>query len=141
MLLKKIVLSCQDRLHTLNEIVDYGAVYFQEPDLLSDSLLETRQKMWGIKESPEYLASLNYCNQILSQLELIQESDFTADFIKVVFKKLAADLHAPTKNLLAPFRFILSGSAVGNPLEETLQMMGKDRSLKRIKCGLEAMRK
>jgi len=62
-------------------------------------------------------------------------SGFDAASAEKVFRELVAELNVPASELVHPVRVILTGRAVGPGLFETMAVLGKEKTVKRLKAA------
>lgn len=115
--LLRIITMCEDRLHVLPEILEYGSIYLQGVDFSSEKVIAARSKAIGEN-------SIKILEKVLALTTEISESDFTAEYFKTFLKELPKTLESTSKEVLSPLRFVLSGQSSGTPLEEILSVLG-----------------
>jgi glutamyl-tRNA synthetase len=121
-LLLRIVPLIQERLKTLKDAAPLVAFFFR-PDVEYQTQ-ELVQK--GMDAAGARLA-------LKGALEALSEVDaFDADAIEGVLRPLAEDLGLKVGQLLGSLRVATTGLRVSPPLFETLEVLGKDRSLTAI---------
>ena len=125
----KVLSLLQERLKTLAQIKEY-ADYFFVDDLDYD--LETVKKVCKHPDTPLYLEKIK---DVWSQL-----SEFTAENLEVSLKKLAEENQIPTKNLVHPIRVALTNKTVGPGLYEIAEVLGKEKTLKRLEKFIQFLK-
>ncbi|MGH3110714.1 MAG: glutamate--tRNA ligase [Gaiellaceae bacterium] len=70
--------------------------------------------------------------------ELAQTEPWTAEAIEASLKKLCEDLGEKPRTVYLPIRVAATGSRVSPGLYESLELLGKDEALARIRAGAEA---
>lgn len=117
--IRKIIDIAKERAEFAKDL--YGNVkYFFEPIVLADDV--------ALKNPYEFLAVMDA--MLKSDLT---EKDWTEDFIKADLDALCETLgHKPGK-VLADLRMAITGGAHGSGLPLTMEILGKEESIKRIK--------
>jgi len=110
----------KERMHTVAEGVAYLRFLFVD-DVAPD---EKAAKMIG----PEHAALLR---EAASRLEAIE--DWSHEEIERVLRLLQQDLQLSSKNAFQPIRAAITGTLVSPPLFESLALLGRERSLVRIR--------
>lgn len=123
---KKEVLSLiQERLKFLSEIPELTFFFFEEPKLKKEDLL-------NIKNLEENLA-----NELLgSALRELESSDFSVEDIQDRLNKLLIEHDTKPGILFALIRNSISGAKVTPPLAETINVLGKEETVKRIQQSI-----
>jgi glutamyl-tRNA synthetase len=127
--LKPMVPLVQERLKTLNEVVDWLDFFFQE-EITYDAGQLIGKKM----DAAGSLAALRQARETLAALP-----DFRAETIDPALRGLADDLGLKVGQLLGIVRVAVSGKNVAPPLFETLSILGQARTLARLDQGIEAL--
>jgi len=125
----KVLNLLQERLKTLAQIKEY-ADYFFVDDLDYD--IETVKKVCKHSDTPLYLEKIK---DVWSQL-----SEFTAENLEASLKKLAEENQIPTKNLVHPIRVALTNKTVGPGLYEIAEVLGKEKTLKRLEKFIQFLK-
>lgn len=125
----KVLTLLQERLKTLAQIREY-ADYFFVDDLDYD--VETVKKVCKHPDTPLYLEKIK---EVWSQIQ-----EFTAENLENSLKKLAEENQIPTKNLVHPIRVALTNKTVGPGLYEIVEVLGKDKTLRRLEKFIEFLR-
>lgn len=110
----------KERMHTVAEGVAYLRFLFVD-DVAPD---EKAAKMIG----PEHADLLR---EAASRLEAIE--DWSHEEIERVLRLLQQDLQLSSKNAFQPIRAAITGTLVSPPLFESLALLGRERSLVRIR--------
>ncbi|MGB9857652.1 MAG: glutamate--tRNA ligase [Dictyoglomaceae bacterium] len=117
----KVVALLQERLKTLSQIKEYGDYFFLE-ELNYDK--EVVKKVIKHKNTSEFLKTLK---GIWENLE-----DFSVLNLEKTLKELAERLNVSTGTLIHPVRVALTNKTVGPSLYELIEVLGKERTLKRL---------
>lgn len=122
----KIVSLLQERLKTLSQIKEYGDYFFLE-NLDYDK--EIVKKVIKHENLPELLIKLK---EIWENLK-----DFSSSNLERTLKELAEKLNISTGTLIHPIRVALTNKTVGPSLYELIEVLGKERTLKRLNKFIE----
>ncbi len=125
----KVLTLLQERLKTLAQIREYADYFFMD-DLDYD--VETAKKVCKHPNTPLYLEKIK---EVWSQIQ-----EFTAENLENSLRKLAEENQIPTKNLVHPIRVALTNKTVGPGLYEIVEVLGKDKTLKRLEKFIEFLR-
>jgi nondiscriminating glutamyl-tRNA synthetase len=126
--LEKVVSLYQERLKKLVEIKELVDLFFKKELQYNKELLK-----WKEMNDDEIVDSLNISLEILSNID---EKDFTAPYIQELLFKEAEKM--PNKgNLLWPLRACLTGKKNSAPPMEIAEVLGKEKTLQRIKKAIK----
>jgi glutamyl-tRNA synthetase len=107
----------QEKVARLGEIADFTRVLFEDvapdPSLLDRRILEAAARA---------LAAVD---------------DWTAAELEVALKRLCEDLGEKPRTVFAPIRVAVTGSRVSPGLYESLELLGRETSLERLRRGAE----
>jgi len=117
--------SCQEKVKTLVELADMAAFYFQKEIFINE---EARKK--GLDE--EGRATLE---KLVPFFET-QVSDWKHDAIEANLKTFAETQGLKLGKIAQPLRAALTGSMVSPGIFDVIAILGKDRTLERIKVAL-----
>lgn len=123
--LEKVVGLLKEKLTLLNDFVDFSRYFFEEPTSYEEAGIT---KHWDA-ETPHRLKVL------IERLE--KNTDFTKSSIEVTLKNVAEELSVKPAKLIHPVRLALSGRQVGPGLYEMMEVLGRERTLKRLRTALE----
>ena len=123
--LKAIAAVCQERLVKLVEIVELTDFFFKNVEYDPAAVDKVLQKE-GAAAALEAAAA---------KLALID--DWTHGVLDTALRALAEELGVKLGKLLQPIRVAISGRTVSPPLFESLEILGKETSLARIKKARE----
>jgi len=127
--IRQIVPLVQERLKKLSEIVELTDFFFAS-DLVYDPLLLVGKKM--TKE--QSLVALQTSYDRLSML-----AKFDKGTLESMLRPLAEELALGTGQLFGTLRVAVTGRTVAPPLFETMAVLGKERTLKRIKTAIRRL--
>ena len=128
-LLKRIVPHIQERMKTLKDAAEQIRFLFTD-DIGYESKLLIPNKSDRISTA-EVLAR---ARALLAEID-----PFTAELIRPALEALADELKWTRKDLAQPVRMAITGRKIGPPLYESLEVLGKDKSLKRIERAQELL--
>jgi glutamyl-tRNA synthetase len=123
--LEKMLATLQERAKTLIELVDAAHFY------LSDDI-RIDEKAAKKFLTPEVLQPLKTLTQRLSSLE-----NFEAPAIEQAFAMVLEELGLSMTKLAQPVRVALTGSTVSPGIHEVIAVLGKERTLKRLRTALD----
>jgi glutamyl-tRNA synthetase len=123
--LEKMIATLQERSKTLVELVDQ-AHFFLAEDIRID------EKAAAKFLTPEVSTPLRVLIQKLSAIE-----DFNGEAIERAFTAVLEELGLSMAKLAQPVRVALTGSTVSPGIHEVISVLGKDRTLRRLKSALE----
>jgi len=126
---RRIVPLAQPRLQRLADFVPMSAFMFA--DRLSygvEELLASAKDQINVAELLK-----------IGQWELEKLESWNRDSLREVFEKIAAVEKARLKAVLAPFFVAICGSAVSLPLFESMEIVGRDLSLRRLAYAQELL--
>ncbi len=145
--LKKVISLEQSRLKKLSDITEATAYFFEEPQYKKEllkwkkpahhaSLAASQGEAGGAdlkdaKEKLEFLAA---------ELEKVPEKNWNKNKLEEIIKDLIAKNNFETGNVLWPMRVALTGRDKSPSPFEVAGVLGKEKSLKRIKKGSEKLR-
>ncbi|MBO7107530.1 MAG: glutamate--tRNA ligase, partial [Verrucomicrobia bacterium] len=120
----KALETCKDKVKTFAELPEYAGFYFTE----------------NLVYSPEILSEFN--EEACSRLKILVDrysatSDFSAANLEVILKGLAKELGIKVGPLVHPLRLAVTAAKSGPSLYHLMEVLGKDRTLKRIKTAME----
>jgi glutamyl-tRNA synthetase len=128
-MLKRIAPHIQERMKTLKDAKDQIRFLFTD-DIGYDSKLLIPKKSDRISTAE----ALARARAALSEIE-----PFTAAVIKAALEGLAEELGWSRKDLNGTIRMAITGRDVGPPLYESLEVLGKEKSLRRIEIAQELL--
>jgi glutamyl-tRNA synthetase len=123
--LGKMAATLRERAKTLLELVDMAHFYLSDEIALD----EKAAKKFLNGEVREALAEL------IQQLEAL--NDLSEAAVERVFTQILEQRNLPLGKLAQPVRVALTGSTVSPGIYEVIAVLGKERTLRRLKRGLE----
>jgi len=125
-LLEKIIGLYQERLKKLSEISELTDFFFRDKLEYDKNLLK-----WGQMTDKEIIQSLDKSGKILDK---IKEGDWKKEELENQIMPEAEKMGNRGK-LLWPLRVVLTGKEASAGPFEVAELLGKEKTLKRIKCG------
>ncbi len=125
----KILPLAQPRLNQLADLVPLAAYLFTDRPAYELSALPA-----GGIDGTRLVQLLR-----IAQWEIEKTSDWTLDAIKAIFAQIAEKETLKLKNLLPSFFVAISGATVSLPVFDSMFILGRDMTLRRIQYALEAL--
>ncbi len=125
--LEKMVKTLRERSKTLVELVDSAGFYLTD-DISIDEKAATKFL------TPEVRAPIAKLIEKLTVLD-----DFTEANIEQVFSTVLEDLGLSMGQLAQPVRVALTGSTVSPGIHEVIAVLGKERTLRRLRSALQRL--
>lgn len=118
---KKIIVCLQDRMKTINEIVELSDFFFNDEVKYDEASVNKHLKEAGVVD-------------ILAKLKegLEKVSPFTKETIEPVFRDIAKELGVKAGKVIHPARVALTGRSDSPPMFDTVGLIGKERSIRRL---------
>jgi glutamyl-tRNA synthetase len=126
----KIVPLVQPRLKTLNDVVPLAGFFFRQefipasPDKIPQKKMDAAGTRMALDRAYDVLASL---------------PDFTHETQHAAMEKLAQDMGLSNGQLFGALRMAVTGQQVSTPTFETMEVLGRDESLRRIKLASDSL--
>ena len=124
-LLRKAVLSLRERVKTLVEMADLSEFYFREEIAYDEKAAE---KFLGKEVVPMF-------NQVITSL--LKESTLQRGNVHQVIQELAEMRGEPLVKIAQPLRVALTGRTASPPIDEVMEVLGKERVIKRLQKAIE----
>jgi glutamyl-tRNA synthetase len=125
-LLEGVILAQRERAKTMKEMAQNSRFFFTDN-------LEMDAKAVAKHLTPAAMPMLQTVRERLSAV-----SDWSAATIHTALNDLAAELQAGLGKVAQPLRVAVAGSAVSPPIDATLALLGRDRTLARIDAALKS---
>jgi glutamyl-tRNA synthetase len=124
-LLRKAILSLRERVKTLVEMADVSEFYFCE------------EITYDEKAAAKFLneQTLAVLHQALSSFA--NESVFEKERVHGLIQHLAETQGEPLVKIAQPIRVALTGRAVSPPMDEVMEVLGKEKVIKRLERAIE----
>lgn len=118
--LERLVEITRERIELLTEIVDMSGFLFNAIEY-DPAAVEKVLRVEGTDEVLERARTV-----------LLEVAEFKHDEIEAALRGLAADMDKKVKLVLQPIRVAISGRTVSPPLFESLELLGRERSVDRL---------
>ncbi|KAG3110513.1 Glutamate--tRNA ligase [Phytophthora idaei] len=116
----------KERVSALPEFGPLCIPFFTEPDL-SSSVAQDMKAKYIDGGTPELVAD------VAANLRNLSDEDFTPDHITKSIKAVAKSRKLGLKKVLMPIRYYLTGMDVGAGLGDTIELLGRETVLRRLK--------
>jgi glutamyl-tRNA synthetase len=130
-IIRKTLPLLRERMRTLAEARDQVEFLFAEPPPYEPSLL--------VPKSREPQEALDVLVKGMVLLRHIESFDHAA--IRAAIEGIAADVNWSLKDTSQPLRVAITGRTVGLPLFESLELLGRERTLARIERAQDLLEK
>ncbi len=127
-ILLKITPLVQTRIKTLSEITELAGFFFREEFIPPKPEMLPQKKM----DVAQCRAALNSAYNVLAALE-----DFGFDSQHTAVEALAKELALSNGQLFGILRVAVTGQQISTPVFETMEIIGKDVALNRIKAAID----
>lgn len=119
----------KERTQTLNDFVPQTAYFFNP---VTEFDMASVVKKWNASIESCYIKIVN---------ELAHQESFKADSIESLIKEIAGQYQVSFGNLFPALRVALTGIAKGPDLFKTIELLGADQAISRLKHGLTLYQK
>lgn len=128
--IERVVALEQERLKTLRDVTELADLFFVD-------------KIRFDEEAFKKILKQDYVPDLLKELRVKLEalSSFNAPEIEKMMRKVAEEKGLKTSQVFHPLRVAVSGRMIGPGLFEMVEVLGKDRVLKRIDNALQLLQK
>lgn len=127
--INKIIACLKERMKTIKEIVELSDFFFLDEIDYNKEAVEKHLKAEGV------LVILTNLRAALSNI-----SDFTKENIENAFRNLAKDMGIKAGAVIHPARVALTGRSDSPPMFDTVEIIGKDISIKRIDAAIDKLK-
>eukprot|EP01132_Coremiostelium_polycephalum_P008334 gene8334-10238_t len=143
--LVKAIHCVKDRVHRIDDFEQLlSPLYSDSIDYQSNDAKKMKEKVW--KDN-----SYEIVSNIIKELEKIEENEFESKNIYKTLQSVCVKIYQPlqetpmtekeisskTNTLMSNLRYLLLGSPVGGGIPNTIEILGKENSIKRLLIGLE----
>ncbi len=125
--LKTITALVQERIKCLTDVLELTDFFFKEEIGIDP---KTADK---VLKNPEVSKVLEAAHEKLKELE-----KFDTENVEAALRSIPAELDVKPKLVFQPIRVAVTGRTVSPPLFETIEVLGKEKTLKRIELAQEA---
>jgi glutamyl-tRNA synthetase len=130
-LVARIAPLIRERIKVLSEVVDYCDFFF------SDDLSYTREQLLGKAyrdRSADAKAALERAVNVCESAP-----QFTHEALESKMRELASELDAKAGDLFSLVRVAVTGKAISPPLFETMEILGKERCVTRLRAAFASL--
>ena len=120
--LQDVFIAQRERAKTLKEMAEKSVYFYQDFERVDNEA----------KEKHLTEEALGYLNVLYQELEKISDSDWQAASIHAALEKTAATLDIKLGKLAQPLRVATTGNTMSPPIDITLQLIGRERTLVRL---------
>ena len=125
--LEKVIKTLQERSRTLVELVDSAHFYLSD-DIAIDSKAATKFLTSDVAQP---------LSKLIEMLSAIEE--FSEASIEHAFSAVLREFGLPMGKLAQPVRVALTGSTVSPGIHEVIAVLGKERTIRRLRSALERL--
>ena len=118
----------RERMKKLTDFVEQGAYYFKDPEEYQEKAVKKHWMKEGIAER---------LRALIEALDTL--SDWHSDTMESVVKELVENLQVGLGKVLQPARLALTGSAASPGMFELMEVLGRERTLRRLKKAVEVI--
>lgn len=122
---EKICFALRERITFPGDLWEQGKIFFSAPTTFDQQIVA---KKWN----PDTVRTLR---GFIEEIKVTQP--FSADAAKFSLEKVTGELGIKTGQILQPLRMSLTGGASGPDLMLTMEILGKEETVNRIKYALE----
>lgn len=126
--MKQIIPLMKDRVSKVEDFVTLGKFFFEDPEEYEDKAV----KKWK-DNSAELL------NAYVEEIEKLDEDDFEAKTLKDKIKEVIEAHDVGFGPLMMPLRVAVSGMGYGPDLTPTIELLGKEKTIRRINTAIEKL--
>lgn len=128
--LRCVIPLIRERIKTLNEAVDMVGFIFRDTVTVADPTMLIQNKM----DAASTALALGAAHDTLAAL-----ADFSHVAQEAALRPLAEQLGLSAGQLFGAIRVAVTGQTVSPPLFETMEILGKDISLRRIRAAVDLL--
>ncbi len=122
---EKICFALRERITFPHDLWEQGKIFFSAPNAFDQQIVA---KKWN-------LDAVRTLRGFIEEIKVTQP--FSADAAKLLLEKVTEELGIKTGQILQPLRMSLTGGASGPDLMLTMEILGKEETVNRIKYALE----
>ncbi len=123
--LNKVAYALRERVHFISEIPNYAPYFFNDEIEYEQDYLE---KHWNADKK-------NIILPLVFELEKCK--DFTHDELHSTTKKYCEENGIKMKEVIHPLRLMITGKSIGAGMFETMELIGREKCISRMKKFLE----
>jgi glutamyl-tRNA synthetase len=133
-LLMRIIPLVKERIKLLREIVDMADFFFTDGELDYD--IET---LLGKRYTGDAAGALKAVDAAMARLETVDAWEH--EKLEAAMRPLAEELGVKTGDLFGVLRVAVTGKTATPPLFETMEILGRERTLERLRSARERLRR
>ena len=127
-LLNNIIPLLKERVSKADDILEMGAFFFSDPEHYDPEAL----KKWS-DETPDLIRAYK------AAIEPLHEAEFTAEKLKASLEDTVAAKNVGMGKLMMPLRVCVSGQGFGPDLFPSLELLGREKVLRRLDLALSRL--
>ncbi len=121
---EKICLALRDRITFPSDLWEQGKIFFFSPTIFDQQVVSKKWNSDAVKTFSTFVE------------EIKSDSSLTADSAKSSLEKVTASLGIKTGQILQALRMALTGGASGSDLMMTMEIIGVEETVRRLKYAL-----
>jgi len=126
--MKQIIPLMKERVSKVEDFVTMGRFFFEDPEEYEDQALEK----WK-DNSAELLGAY------VEKIEQLDEDEFEATTLKDKIKEVIEEYDVGFGPVMMPLRVAVSGMGYGPDLTPTIELLGKETTIRRINTAIEKL--
>jgi glutamyl/glutaminyl-tRNA synthetase len=123
--LKAVLALAQERSKTLKQLAEKCHLFFKAPEQLDPKAVEK------VLKKNDGLSRLREIREVLAQIQ-----DWSAPALDLALKTFCEQKQQQLGNVAQPIRVALAGVAASPPIHDTLYLLGKEETLRRIDAAV-----
>jgi|YNPMSStandDraft_2_1061718.scaffolds.fasta_scaffold00001_26 glutamyl-tRNA synthetase len=129
--IRKIIPNIKERIEVLSQIESYCDFFYKDPEKYNvDDFIDKKR---------DINANINILTLVYEALE--KNDDFSLNSLENILRELSEKNNIKTKDLFMPIRVAITGRKYSPGLFETIEIIGKEVTLRRIKNSIEFLKK
>jgi len=126
--LTRVIASLQERSKNLVELAEGARFFYAAPDSYDEKAVKKnfRDATWPLLE--RFIAAAE------------ASADWSGEAAHALIQQICEAAEVNMGKLAQPLRILVSGGPVSPPIDLTLELLGRDETLKRIQAGMQALR-
>ena len=129
-ILSRVIPLVRERIKLLSEIVDMADFFFVEGDLEYDTAT-----LLGRRYASEPAGAVAALEAVIAQIEAIEPWDHES--LEATLRRLVEALDVKAGDLFGLIRVAVTGKTAAPPLFETLEVLGRERTLERLRAAIQ----
>ncbi len=132
-LLLRVVPIVKERIKLLSEIVEMADFFFDDGDLRYDT-----ETLLGKKYAGDTDAAKAALERVIAAAETVRE--WTHEALEAAIRPVAEELGVKAGDLFGLIRVAVTGKTATPPLFETMEVLGREKTLERLQTALDRLR-